>query len=99
MMTHVILEREFVKRIKPEIKEVAPFLSKDTFPELLRRHSGKITLFDFLNMSIDNAHDMAEDLTMALTPLVDFFCDDKLSRAYERLLNLSDLLLEGGVDV
>ena len=88
-----------MKRVKPEVEEYEPFLSGHAFPDLLKRYSGNMTLEAFLNMPYEQVCIMTKEVHTMLFPLVDIFSDNQLDRANDRFHRLTDVLLEGGVDV
>ena len=98
LFSRLILEKDFVALLRPEIKEFEPYLSGSALPDLLSRYSYSLTLLEFLNESTDFVRDMRKDLKLALLPLVDIFRDSQLSQAFDRLNNLTKMLEDGVVD-
>ena len=95
LLSVLTLEKDYVNYIKPELKAVEVYLSLRTLPDFLTEGTGPVTVLHFLKSNCDfELHDIMSEMEMDLVPIVEFFPDDQLATAYERLINLRELLEE-----
>ena len=89
LFADVIVERNYLKMVKPEISLFQQFLSSATLPYLLTVGAGTQTVFQFLTDTWEDVMTAnVDELKKILVPLAALFHDEQLSLAYERLILL-----------
>lgn len=93
LLSILLWEKKYVDYLKPQLKAVEVYLSPRALPDLLTEGTGPITVLHFLKANCDfELHDIMSELEMDLCPIVEFFRDDQVAEAFDRLIHLRTIL-------
>ena len=93
LIDSLIVWKDFINEQRPEMKGMETYLSPRALPDLLTEGLGPITVRHFLELECEvTLKEELEELEMDLVTVADFFRDDQLIEAYERLRELYDLI-------
>ena len=85
--------KDFLNFKRPDIKLMEAYISPRALPDLLTEGLGPVTVRHFLSLDCEfTLKEMLEEMESDLVPVCDFFRDDQLCEAYERLSNLQQLI-------
>ena len=93
LVDSLLVWKDFIIEQRPEIMGMEPYLSLRALPDLLTKGLGSITLRHFLQLDCEvTLKEELEEMETDLVPVADFFHNEQLIEAHERLRELYDLI-------